>query len=57
MMAEHRAQNQLDIQHENREQRQGEQAGPPLVEFDPRLFLDPFWPVNRAIATAMQKKV
>ena len=41
MVTKHRAQNQLHVKHENREQRQGEQAWAPLVEFHARLLLQP----------------
>ena len=44
VMAKHRAQNQLNIQHEDREQSQGKQAGTALVEFDPRNFFHPILP-------------
>ena len=42
VVTEHRPQDQLNVEHENRKQRQGEQAGTPLVEFDSRLLFNPF---------------
>ena len=41
VMAEHRSQNQLHIQHEDRKQGQREQTGAPRVEFHSRDFFDP----------------
>src|SRR5579863_1106398 len=42
VVAEHRSQNQLHVEHKNREQAKGKQTGPPLVELHARLFLYPF---------------
>ena len=40
-MAKHRAQNQLNVEHEDREQSQGEQAGAALIDLDLRNFFHP----------------
>src|SRR5690348_17417240 len=42
VMTEHGSKNELHIENEDRKECQGEQAGAALVEFDARLFLDPF---------------
>ena len=41
VVPEHRSQNQLHVQHEDRKQRQCEQAGPALVELRPVAVLPP----------------
>ncbi len=42
VMAEHGSKKELDIKDEDRQQRQGEEAGAALIEFDARLLLNPF---------------
>ena len=41
MVAEHRAKDQLHIEHKNREQSQSDKSGSALVEFGARLLFDP----------------
>ncbi len=41
MVAEHGAEDQLHIEHKNREQGQSEKSGAALVEFGARLLFDP----------------
>ena len=41
VMSKHRAQNQLSVEHEDRQQREREEAGTAAVKFDLRNFFDP----------------